>query len=300
MSWDPLPSTFEKARRREAYRRFARIVTGHGDGRLLPLDAVKDRLRFFEQSYVGIRAIPLKAIVGTAGRGKDFDKDFLPRRAALRERWTRVERAFPEGGWPPIVAYKLGNSYFVVDGHHRVAIARQRRNEFIDAEVTELRTRYELPDGADIGLIIFREQQQLFMRDSGLERARPEAHIEFSQPHRYVEMLELVRLHGYHLMREREEVLPIEEIAGDWYDNIYLPTVDEIHQEKLEEVWPGQTEADLWLHIWQRRRAIFPERGGISLQEAVKTVGSERRGRARRRVGRTGGLNEASEGSKQA
>lgn len=281
MSWDPLPSTFEKARRREAYRRFARIVTGHEASHLLPLDAVKDRLGFFEQSYVGIRAIPLKAIVGTTGRGSDFDKDFLPRRGDLKERWTRVERAFPEGGWPPIVAYKLGNSYFVVDGHHRVAIARQRRNEFIDAEVTELRTRYELPDGADIGLIIFREQQQHFMRHSGLDRARPEARIEFSQPHRYVELLELVRLHGYHLMRDREEIIPIEEIAADWYDKVYAPTVQEIHKERLQEAWPGQTEADLWLHIWQRRRAVFPERGSISLQEAVRTVRGERRPRQR-------------------
>jgi hypothetical protein len=277
VSWDPLPSTFEKARRREAYRRFARIVTRHGNGHLLPLDAVKDRLGFFEQSYVGIRAIPLKAIVGTTGRGSDFDKNFLPRRSDLKERWTRIERAFPEGGWPPIVVYKLGNSYFVVDGHHRVAIALQRRNEFIDAEVTELRTRYELPDGADIGLIIFREQQQLFMRDSGLERARPDARIEFSQPHRYIELLELVRLHGYHLMRERNEVLPVEEIATDWYDNVYAPTIEEIRRENLAAAWPGQTEADLWLYVWQRRRAIFPERGGITLQEAVRTVTSERR-----------------------
>jgi hypothetical protein len=277
VSWDPLPSTFEKARRREAYRRFARLVTGHGNGHLLPLDAVKDRLGFFEQSYVGIRAIPLKAIVGTTGRGTDFDENFLPRRSDIKERWTRIERAFPEGGWPPIVVYKVGNSYFVVDGHHRVAIARQRRNEFIDAEVTELRTRYELPDGADIGLIIFREQQQLFMRDSGLERARPDARIEFSQAHRYIELLELVRLHGYHLIRERNEVLPIEEIAADWYDGVYMPTIEEIRRENLADAWPGQTEADVWLHVWQRRRAIFPERGGMSLQEAVRTVTGERR-----------------------
>jgi hypothetical protein len=283
MSWDPLPSTFDRARRREAYRRFARIVTGR-EAQLLALDSVKDRLGFFEQSYVGIRPIPLKAIVGTAGRGKDFDRDFLPRRSDLRERWTRIERAFPEGGWPPIVVYKLGNSYFVVDGHHRVAIARQRRYEFIDAEVTELRTRYEIPDGADIGLIIYKEQQQTFMRDSGLERVRPDAQIEFSQPHRYVELLELVKLHGYHLMRERNEIVSVEEVAADWYDRVYRPTVEQIHHQELDEVWPGQTEADLWLHVWQRRRALFPDRGGVSLREAVETVRSETRGRGRRAI----------------
>jgi len=138
---------------------------------LLVFEEVKERLRFFEQTYVGIRAIPVAAIVGSSGRSRDFDKNFLPLRPDLRERWTAIERAFPEGGFPPIVVYQVAGSYFVVDGHHRVAIAKLRKQEFIDAEITELRTRYELPEGADIGEIIFREQQHLLMQESGLERA---------------------------------------------------------------------------------------------------------------------------------
>ena len=65
-------------------------------------------------------------------RGGDFDRDFQPRRPDVRERWRRVERAFPEAGFPPIVVYQLGDAYFVIDGHHRVAIARQ--DEYSDSE----------------------------------------------------------------------------------------------------------------------------------------------------------------------
>lgn len=283
MSWDPLPSTFDKARRREAYHRFARAVARRPSSPLLAFEEVKGRLGFCEQSYIGIRPIPVAAIVGSSGRSQDFDKNFLPRRPDLRERWTAIERAFPEGGFPPIVVYQLGDSYFVVDGHHRVAIAKLRKQEFIDAEITELRTRYELPEGADIGEIIFREQKQLLAHESGLGRARPEATIEFSQPHRYVELLELIRLHGFHIMSERAELLSIEEISGHWYDHVYLPTIEQMRDEGLQDLFPGETDGDLFLRIWQRRRTLFPERGALSLEDTVRTVGAEkgtkRRGR---------------------
>ncbi len=283
MTWDPLPSTFDKARRREAYRRFGRAVARRPPLPLLAFDEVRDRLRFFEQSYVGIRPIPLAAIVGSSGRNRDFDKNFLPLRQDLRERWTAIERAFPEGGFPPIVVYQVASSYFVVDGHHRVAIAKQCKQEFIDAEVTELRTRYELPEGADVGEIIIREQQDLLMHESGLGRARPEALIEFSQSHHYVELLELIRLHGFHIMIERAELLTIEEISGDWYDHVYLPTIEQIREEGLQDLFPGETDADLFLRIWQRRRALFPERGALSLEDTVRTVRAETSSRRRSR-----------------
>ena len=35
--------------------------------------------------------------------------------------------------------YKIGSSYFVLDGHHRVSVARFQGVEFTDAEVTEFR-----------------------------------------------------------------------------------------------------------------------------------------------------------------
>jgi hypothetical protein len=239
---------------------------------LLPLDEVSDRLRMFEQHYVGIRPIPVRDIVGTASRIGDFDKDFLPMRRDTRERWRRLERAYPDGNFPPIVVYKVQDSYFVVDGHHRVAIAKQRKIDYLDAEITELRTRHEIPKGADIGRIIYASQQQLFMEESGLDRARPEAHIVFSRPHGYVELLELVKIHGFHLMMERGEVLPMEEVAADWYDHVYLPTVRKIDEERLLLAFPHTTEADLFLYVWQRRRAIFPETGGLSLEEVVRSL----------------------------
>jgi hypothetical protein len=65
------------------------------------------------------------------------------RLAAILRR--EVERAFPTAEFPPIVASEVDGSHFLVDGHHRVAIARQRGIRELEAEVTRLRTRFPLP-----------------------------------------------------------------------------------------------------------------------------------------------------------
>ena len=86
----------------------------------------------------------------------------------------------------------------------------------------------------------------------------------------------------------------MEEVAGDWYDRIYLPTVTKIRDERLQEAFPRTTEADLFLYVWQRRRAIFPESGGMSLEDTVHSLSKEegrRLGlRARRAASRLSGL----------
>jgi hypothetical protein len=266
-------STFGRARRREAYRRLAEVVRRRGSRRpLLDLDEVRRRLRVFEQSYLGVRPIPVSKIVGTVSRTSDFDQDFLPRRREIGERWNRVERTFAEGDFPPITVYELDGSFFVVDGHHRVAVARQRDVEYIDAEITQLRSRWRLPKGADIGRVIMTEQRELFMEESGLARARPEAGIEFSRPQGYIELLEQIKVHGYHLMIERGEVLSREEIAADWYDHVYLPSVRAIKREGLWELWPRATKADLFLWVSERRRELFPEHGGMDIDQAVRAA----------------------------
>jgi hypothetical protein len=253
-------STFGRARRREAYRRLSELAGRGTVHPLLSLDEVTKRLRAFEQTYVGVRPIRVRDIVGTVSRVDDFDREFLPKRSKIRQRWENVERRYPEGDFPPIVVYELDGRYFIVDGHHRVAIARQRGIDWIDAEITKLRSRVPLPPDADISAIIMAEQERRFMEESGLDRARPEVRIEFSRPQGYIELLEHLKIHGFHLMQQRGEVLPPDAIAADWYDRVYRPTVDAIHREQLRELWPAATDADLFLWVGQRRRELFPER----------------------------------------
>ena len=256
---DPSGTTFAKARRSEAYRRLSELAGRRRSHPLLSLDEVTKRLRAFEQTYVGIRPIRLDDIVGTVGRVGDFDRDFLPKRTKIQQRWRSLERTYPEGDFPPIVVYELDGRYFVVDGHHRVAIARRREMATIDAEITRLRSRVPLPPDADIASIIMAEQELRFMEESGLERVRPDARIEFSRPQGYIELLEHMKIHGFHLMMQRRALLTVDEIAADWFDHVYRPMVEAIHREGLSNLWPNATDADLYLWVGQRRRELFPE-----------------------------------------
>ena len=85
----------------------------------------------------------MEKIVGSVGRRRDFDGSFLPARASVAERWKRIDRAFHRGeDLPPVELYKMGEAYyFVMDGHHRVSVARYHGVPTVEAEVTEYRIK---------------------------------------------------------------------------------------------------------------------------------------------------------------
>ncbi len=270
-----MATTFDRARRRSAYARLARVLGRDGPRELLPLEEATRRLKPFARHYVGLRPIPLGQVVGTDSRAGDFDRAFRPRRPGIRDRWRQVEQAFPDAAFPPIVAYRLGEVYFVIDGHHRVAIARQNGMETIDAEVTELEARWHLPADADVVELIHAEQERIFVDSSGLAQAHPEVSMRFSRPVGYIELLETVQLHGYHLMKETGRVLRQEEIARSWYEEVYLPTIEAIRAEALDRVCPDTTDPDRFLWVWNRRRELMPELGCRPLSEAARRATEE-------------------------
>ncbi len=275
-------STFERARRRNAYRSLLRGLRGRdGSSELLELGEAERRLRPFSRSYEGIRSIPLAQIVGTDSRIGDFDREFLPQRRELGERWRRVERAFAQGDFAPIVVNRLGDAYFVVDGHHRVAIARQQGRETIDAEVTELRALWHLKPDADANELIHAEQHRIFMEESGLANVAPGACIAFTRPSGYAELLENVQVHGYRLMMGHGRALAPSEIAADWYENVYLSALEIFRREGLE---PRATDGDLFLCVYERRRELLPDCGPASLETATRHVLGADQKTARARV----------------
>jgi len=277
VSWRPPPElfTYPKATRRELWKRLSRLVTREEQQTLLPFEEVRERLHLFQQSYVGIRPIPVRNIVGSAARTSDFDEGFLPLKPHIKKRWENLEYLYPDGDFPPIAVYKVGDAYFVVDGHHRVGIAKQRGIEMIDAEITEIHTDLPIDEDTDIREVIHLEMEQVFRRFSGLALVRPEARFECTRPVGYVELLENVRLHGYHLMQRTGEVLSPERIAADWYDSTYLPTIELIRESGLADRITKSTETDLFLWIHQRRRRSFSLGGPASYADVVRDAAAE-------------------------
>lgn len=87
--------------------------------------------------FVGMAEIPVEQIVGTISRHNDFDHKFRPLNKHLRERWVNVYLTLERDGWSPILVHKVGETYYVEDGHHRVSIAQTLRLTYIPAKVWE-------------------------------------------------------------------------------------------------------------------------------------------------------------------
>jgi len=89
------------------------------------------------RKFTGPQDIPIEQIVGTLNRQSDFDRKFRPLKSYLRDRWVNTYLTFENGGWSPIVVHKVGENYYVEDGHHRVSVARLLGMAYIQAKVWE-------------------------------------------------------------------------------------------------------------------------------------------------------------------
>ena len=89
------------------------------------------------RKFIGTEDIPLQRIVGTISRDSDFDHKFRPLSRHLRDRWVDVYLRLERDGWSPILVHKVGENYYVEDGHHRVSVAQALGISFIQAQVWE-------------------------------------------------------------------------------------------------------------------------------------------------------------------
>jgi hypothetical protein len=134
---EQVDADFTRARRRARLRAvMARIRREHASNRLLSFDDVRRERVANNRLQRGTRVVEVDAIVGSVGRWRDFDRSFLPARASVGHKWKRIDRAFHRtDDLPPVELYEIGDTYFVVDGHHRVSVARYHDVPTLEAAV---------------------------------------------------------------------------------------------------------------------------------------------------------------------
>lgn len=93
---------FSRARRRAFLKRVgAYLRKDPASNRLLSFDEVRSALGAVEQSYLGMRVVPVAKIVGSLGRHRDFDRAFLLGKPSIGERWKKIDRAGRPQTAPP-------------------------------------------------------------------------------------------------------------------------------------------------------------------------------------------------------
>ena len=135
---EQVDTDFIRARRRARLRAVAaRFRRERASNQLRSFDVLRrEHLVANNRLYRGTKVVEVDRIVGSVGRWRDFDRSFLPARASIGERWKRIDRAFHRGeDLPPVELYQVGEAYFVVDGHHRVSVARYHDVPTVEAAV---------------------------------------------------------------------------------------------------------------------------------------------------------------------
>jgi hypothetical protein len=201
-------------------------------------------------------------VAGSLNRYHQFDRAFLPTQDETASRWQRVSRAFYEDiSLPPVVLYKVGQVYFVVDGHHRVSVAREQGQEFIDAEVRECATKISIsPDLKPEDLEILGEKVH-FLERTHLDDLRPKAKIQLTIPDGFDRMLEHIAVHRYFMGLDWKRDISEEEAVAHWYDGVYLPIIKVIRSSRILKEFPGKTEGDLYLWTLDHQHYLAEQKG---------------------------------------
>ncbi|MGL4609423.1 MAG: DUF4032 domain-containing protein [Trueperaceae bacterium] len=251
----------ERIRNRAFWNQFLSKLRGVPND-LLAFEEIK-QLYPSAESYAGVKSIAIEHIVGSVDRYKDFDHFFLPKAGLPLDRWVRVREAKIEGvELPAISAYKIGEMYFVKDGHHRVSVARDEGQSFIDAEIIELKVPIHLQPGDSMKALIIRSENARFLDITKLAILRPDYEpIRFSVTGRYDLLLEHIRTHQYFLGSQYHREFTWEESVMSWYDTIFTPMMKEIRRYRVLRRFPGRTEADLYLWVMDHRHFLHQELG---------------------------------------
>ncbi len=252
---------FGRARFKSFLNRVRSLISG-GPRTLLSYDEVRAQLHIGGPIYQGVQTVRVDAIAGSLNRYQQFDRAFMPAVDELASRWQSVDRAFYQDvSLPPILLYKVGAVYFVVDGHHRVSVAREQGQEFIEAEVRECSTRVNItPDLRPEDLTILGEKVH-FLERTHLDELRPKSRVRLTIPDGFDRMLEHIAVHRYFMGLDLKRDVSDAEAVTHWYDTVYLPVVKEIRQSGILSEFPGKTEADLYLWVMDRQHYLAEAQG---------------------------------------
>ena len=162
---------FDRARRQASWARLARWLHGRSSSCLPVLGEVTTipgaagsggrRLEYERVSRPGAGAgvmVLIEQIVGTVEptRSRCFDSHFRPTSDVPRTRFERIATEIRSGrGMDPVDLYRYGGQYYVLDGHHRIAVARALGERWVCANITEVRlndprrAEYQLQDSRE-------------------------------------------------------------------------------------------------------------------------------------------------------
>jgi nucleotide-binding universal stress UspA family protein len=246
-------------------------ITGRSN-ELLSYEDIASKLILQGRSDKGIQTIPVAAIIGSVGRYTDFTRTFMPRRAEDRQRWANVKAAMlnPLGeGVPAIEVYKVSEVYFVLDGNHRVSIARQEGWKSIDAHVIEIQTDIPITPDVQPDELIVKAEYADFLAQTGLNRTKETIDLKITTPGGYQKLLDEICVCRCQIQEEHQKEYSIQDSAENWYRDIYLPFAEAVRERGMMRWFPNRTITDLYVWMSEHRDELEKELGWAIRPEAA-------------------------------
>ena len=267
-------SDFAKAKSKAFFNEIQHLLTPE-EATLISLNDVKKLIKPQNETYVGMKTIPIEKIVGSEGRYQDFDNKFFPKSSHLKNRWQHVDEAAIQAiDLPPIKVYEISGLYFVRDGNHRVSVAKARGTEFIDAEVVSLQSEIVLktPDNiADMVKQIINYEKRVFYSETNFGDITDYWCLDFSRTGRYDVIYNHILTHKYYLNQSSETEISMEDAILSWFNTVYMPLVSSIRQNKIMRYFPKRTLSDLYVWVvryWDDVKRKYGDE--VSMETAVE------------------------------
>lgn len=222
------------------------------------------RLNLCEARDLGVMAVEVDQIVGSVGRWRDFDAKFRLVNKATRQRYQRIVELMRQGHtFPPIQVYKVQDRYFVADGNHRVAAAKELGVAFLDAHVQEF-----FPGGQVEDAVYWRER-------SAFEVATKCTTVQFTNPDSYRRLLS--HLHTFQKAEAKRlgYEIGLPEVMQIWLADIDKPVRDLIRADDLMDRFKDRTEDDLVFYFIHHYYGLLRAKKGpekVSHRVAVERV----------------------------
>jgi hypothetical protein len=262
---------YERVRRRALFKDVLARLAGRPN-RLLSYEEVKQSLDLGGPIYRGVKPVPVDQIIGSVDRYRDFDAEFMPAQDRTADRWKSIARAYYQDvSLPPVRLYKVSEAYFVLDGHHRVSVAREQGAAFIDAEVLEAVSRVPVT-AADLraeDLEVLHEYRH-FLERTRLDEIRPAQRIRFTVAGGYDQLLEHIAMHRHFIQVDWGRDVGEEQAVTHWYDTVYMPVIEAIRAHNVLADFPHRTEADLYLWIVEHLYYLQEKEEDVSIEEAAE------------------------------
>lgn len=231
---------------------------------LVDFSVIEKSIQTYTLKDRGIEAIPIDKIIGSLGRYLDFSETLLPKKTDGSSRYEYIKSLMEKGiTLEPIQVYQVLDNYFIIDGHHRVSVAKNEfKAKYIDAQVTEIKFNYKL--SKDKNYTFDSESTKKFLIKLEEDTFQ---HATFLNNKILIHPLKVTELKSFALLQQ--EIIDFKknynngELAKKsiifssykWYAERFLQALNLMKKEDILSKFKNRTFTDLY--VWIQRHKYF-------------------------------------------